>query len=223
MHFIIFFFGELLLLFLLSRFVTGGISQLGYRLTHSSKVSVYILSFLFLSGTIIHELSHYLAAQILFVRTGKMEFVPKIYEDRVKLGSVQIEKTDPIRRAIIGVAPFLIGTSLIIILLFSAEFYNGWSSIWMSILICYLLFEIGNTMFSSRKDMEGVIELSVVILIFGIIFYFIGIRIPDTFFDFLNSKSVLNIFERGSYYLLLPVIIDSLFIAVTKLSLRILN
>jgi hypothetical protein len=223
MYFIPIFFGQLVLLFILSRFVTGDISHFVYRLTKSSKIAVYTLSFLFLPGTIIHELSHYLTAQLLFVRTGEMEFVPKIHEDRVKLGSVQIEKTDPIRRALIGVAPFLLGTSLLLLVLFAAEFYDAWGNIWITILIGYLVFEIGNTMFSSKKDMEGVLELLVVILIVGVILYFTGVRIPASFFDFLSSPFVVSLFEKGSYFLLLPIIIDIFVIILTRLLLRFLR
>lgn len=223
MQFIAFFSVELLLLFLLSRFVTGGLSGFIYRTTRSHKLAIYTLSFLFLPGTIIHELSHYITANLLFVRTGEIEFVPKVYEDRVKLGSVQIEKTDPVRRAIIGVAPFLVGTSLLLLILFVAERYQAFGSMWLSILVVYLIFEIGNTMFSSKKDMEGVLELFGVFLILFIILFLAGVRVPSSFFDYLSSPYIVSIFQRGSYFLLLPLSIDILFILVTNVMLKVLR
>lgn len=221
MTYIIIFFSELIILFFLSRFVTSGISQLVFNITGSHRMAVYTMSILFLPGTIIHELSHYLTAQLLFVRTGDMEFVPNIYDDRVKLGSVQIEKTDPIRRAIIGFAPFIVGTSLLILILFAAEIYNAWESIWLTILIFYLLFEIGNTMFSSSKDMEGFLELFAVVLIFGIILYLTGLRIPESFFSYLFSDDIVNVFQKGSYYLLLPLSIDVIFLIFKEIAVKI--
>lgn len=223
MYFIAIFFTELLIIFILSRFVTSDISQFAYRISRSSKFAVYTLSFLFLPGTVIHELSHYITAQLLFVRTGEMEFVPKIHEDRVKLGSVQIEKTDPVRRALIGVAPFLIGTSLLMLILFIAEFYDGWGSIWHAVIICYILFEIGNTMFSSKKDMEGVLELFACITIVGAILFFAGVRIPEYVIRSLTTPSTVSIFQKGSLYLLIPITIDIAIISMTKLSLRYLR
>ena len=61
-----------------------------------------------------HELSHLLTAGVLFVRTGEIEFLPKMEGDQVKLGSVAIEKTDPVRRAIIGFASVFVGLSTIL-------------------------------------------------------------------------------------------------------------
>jgi len=223
MQFIVIFFVELFILFILSRFVTGNISHFAYRVTGSGKLAIYLLSFLFLPGTIIHELSHFFAAQLLFVRTGEMEFVPVIHGDSVKLGSVQIEKTDPFRRALIGVAPFLTGTALILMILFSSEQYHWWGQLWPSVLLCYVLFEIGNTMFSSKKDMEGVMELFLAVVIIVVILFLAGVRPPENFFDFLSSPSLVSIFQKGSVYLLFPLGIDVVIILASKLTLRLLR
>src|ERR1035437_2432032 len=91
---------EISILFLLSRSISKTLSKF---------MSINFLSFLFLPGIIVHELSHILVAAILFVPVGSMEFAPKRHGNAVKLGSVEIAKTDPIRRSIIGCAPFFMG------------------------------------------------------------------------------------------------------------------
>jgi len=73
---------------------------------------------LFFPGTVIHELAHLLAAGLLFVKTGSMEIIPKVMDDEIRLGSVQVAKTDPFRRTIIGVAPVLLGMAIIFGILF---------------------------------------------------------------------------------------------------------
>jgi len=110
------FISELACLFILSHFVTRYITILLFRLTKSHTTTIHLLSVLFLPGVIVHELSHAFMASILVVRVGKMEFWPQIHEDRVKLGSVQIAKSDPFRRFLIGAAPLFGGIGILLLL-----------------------------------------------------------------------------------------------------------
>src|SRR5438046_2523954 len=115
------FFGELFLLFLLSRQLTRSLSYLFYRLTKSKQMTIYLLAVVFLPGTLVHELSHYFMAVVLFVHAEGLEVVPKLQEHGVKLGSVGIARTDPLRRLLIGMAPFLFGTVIILISFYAAS------------------------------------------------------------------------------------------------------
>src|ERR1035437_9168331 len=96
---------EIVILFLLSRAMSKNLSRF---------MSINLLSFLFLPGVIVHELSHLLVAAILLVPVGEVEFSPKKNGDGIKLGSVQIGKTDPIRRCLIGFAPIFMGIVLVV-------------------------------------------------------------------------------------------------------------
>ncbi len=203
------FFIELVVLFLLSRSLTRVLSQFLFHLTKSKHFTISTIAFLFFPGTMIHELSHALAAGLLGVPVGEMEFMPKIDGEHVKLGSVQIGQTDPFRRFFIGAAPFLIGTLILLGTLFYAAQNHFFDNIFVLILIGYLVFEIGNTMFSSRKDMEGALELFGTIITFLIIFYLLGIRLPA--FNpnsLLQQPLVQEVFKRGSLFLLIPLAID---------------
>jgi len=203
------FFTELLILFLLSRQLSTALSHFFYRITKSRTATISILAFLFFPGTAVHELSHALSASLLGVYVGEIEFVPTIHEDYVKLGSVQIGQTDPIRRFLIGSAPFIFGTAILLVILFYAAQFKLFGNIYLLILIGYLVFEVGNTMFSSRKDMEGALELLGTIIFLVIVLYFLGVRIT-----FLNPNAILSqplaaeVFKRGSLFLLIPLAID---------------
>jgi uncharacterized membrane protein len=64
-------------------------------------------------------------------------------------------------------------------------------------------------MFSSRKDMEGALELLIVLFLLTIILYFAGLRLPvidpNTIF---GQPLLVRIFEKGSQFLVVPLIVD---------------
>lgn len=205
------FFAELISLFLLSKILTRRLSNLFYRITKSQKATIYLMAFLFFPGTVIHELSHVLMAGILFIPTGHIELWPKLEGNYVKLGSVAIAETDIFRRFLVGAAPFLLGTLLLLSMLFYAAQNNLFGNQWFVLLLGYVAFEIGNTMFSSKKDMEGTLELLAALLFFGLVFYFLGVRIPAVNLEsFFANPTVLQVFQQGSIFLLVPLGIDVL-------------
>jgi hypothetical protein len=212
-----FFFFELILLFLLSQKLTQILSLFFYRISHSKRFTVNAIAVLFFPGTIIHEFSHALFARLLGVRVGTMEFVPKAEDEHVKLGSVQVAHTDPVRRFLIGAAPFFLGIVIILGLLFYAVQNRLFDNTLPVILIGYAVFEISNTMFSSRKDMEGALELFAVIMLLIIIFYLLGIRLPSFSPDtFLAKPPVREVFKRGSLFLLVPLTVDTVIILLFR-------
>lgn len=217
MLFFTLFFTELLLLFLLSRNLTRILSQFFYRLTRNKHLTIIFIATLFLPGTIIHELSHALCAGLLGIRVGTIEFMPQIEGEHVKLGSVQVAKSDPIRRFLIGAAPFLFGTIIMLSLLFYFVQSHFFSNYLLTIILGYIIFEISNTMFSSRKDMEGALELFITLIAIVIVLYLLGIRV--TFFNpnvIFSQQLILEVFKRGSLFLLVPLIIDILIILLFR-------
>lgn len=212
------FFGELLFLFFLSRTVTRSLSFLLYRLTRSKKITIHLLAFLFFPGTAVHELAHAITAGVLGVRVGTIEFVPVIEGDHVKLGSVQVAQTDFFRRFLIGAAPFFWGTAIILGLLYFMVSNDLLHNALMILFVGYIVFEIGNTMFSSRKDMEGALELFITLTCLIIIFYFLGVRLPAINPTALFERPLLmSMLTSGSIYLAVPILLDLLFIGLLKL------
>lgn len=225
MIFLLLFLFELLILFFLSQRLTRLFSFILSRSFKSERGTVYILSLLFLPGILIHELAHFFTAIILFVRVGDIELIPQIRGESVKLGSVAVAKTDPIRRFLIGAAPVAVGITIILVSLhysFSkvastslAELFTK-ASLGKILLLIYILFEVGNTMFSSKKDMEGALELFLTIgVIFGLL-YFFGVRLPESWVSYFSSQAVTQLLQKATAFLLAPVGIDLLAIALLK-------
>lgn len=206
---VLLFFAELFFLFLLSRELTRSLSYLFYKLTRNATATIYLLAILFLPGTFVHELAHYFMAVVLFVHAEGLELIPKLHEHGVKLGSVQIAHTDPFRRLFIGMAPFLFGTVIIFGLLYAAVSQQMLSHVWFIILLGYVVFEIGNTMFSSRKDMEGALELLIGVFIVLLFLYFLGFRASSLHIDtFFAHPLVQSLFQKGCLFLSFPLLLD---------------
>ena len=176
---------------------------------------------LLLPGVVIHELAHLIVAEVMLVRTGGLSFSLEQEEDRVVMGSVGIEQTDPLRRAIIGFAPVFVGILLIAFFVF--YFLSSDSPIpgpWNFLLVLFVVFEIGNTMFSSKKDLEGTIQLLFVISVAIIVAYFLGFKVPESLFNFFNSEQFVGIVQKGIKILLLPIGIDLVVILLARFLIK---
>jgi VIT1/CCC1 family predicted Fe2+/Mn2+ transporter len=215
---VILFFLELLFLFFISQKTTQSIAYTFYKITRNQKITIVFFAFLFLPGTIIHELSHAIAASILGVRVGKMDLMPEYIQGGLRLGSVQVGKTDIIRNFFIGIAPFISGTILLLIIIYLVLSFSLIASFGIIILSLYSVFAIANTMFSSKKDMEGAIEFFILVTVFLLVFYILGLRFDAINWNFLSLFN--HLFKIGSYYLLVPIGIDLFIIIVTKMLYR---
>lgn len=212
---------ELFLLYLLSHNVSFVLSGFFYRLTKNKKLTINLLALLFLPGTFLHEAAHWLSALVLFVPAGKMSLWPKLTGNSVILGSVSMVKTDHVRRLLIGTAPVIFGVGIITGAIYFATKNNLLDNYWNILILSLIVFEIGNTMFSSKKDMEGAIELLLAVILLGGICYILGLRIQiETVIDFLSQPLITAIFQKGSIYLLLPIIVDAVFILILRIFYR---
>lgn len=157
MSFLYLFLGFLLLAF--SRQILINL-LLGIAGRNYAKVLYFVVLF---PGVIIHELSHFFIASLLFVPTGEISIFP----EEKKIGSIQVAKTDPIREAIIGLAPTILGTGIILAIFSFAEPKNIF---WL-----YLVFAINNTMFASESDRRSWLGLLAFIAIITSSLYLFGL------------------------------------------------
>jgi hypothetical protein len=213
---------EIFLLSLLSKHLINSIFQLVYYMSKSREVAAHFLAFIFLPGTIIHELSHVISAGVLMVQTGEIEFIPEVHEGGIKLGTAEIGKTDPIRRSLIGIAPVLAGLSIIIggLYLFSSNLIAGNDySFWIYSAIFYALFVVGNTMFSSKKDLEGVIGVGFALASILAVLYFIGL---SEFFIWISNFIEVNsaYIYKANIFLFAPIAVNLIIVLLTKLVAR---
>ncbi|OGE64265.1 hypothetical protein A3J13_01175 [Candidatus Daviesbacteria bacterium RIFCSPLOWO2_02_FULL_36_8] len=225
MIFFIVFTVEMIFLFFLSKKLITSLSRTLFAVTRNHKVVINILSILFLPGTILHELSHLLTAGILLVPIGEMNVLPEIEGESVKLGSVQIGKVDPFRLTLVGVAPVIWGSLTILMIIYLAQILNfNW---WQTALGLYLIFNIANSMFSSKKDIQGTIGFVVAILAITVAllltFYFLNPSLLATFWIYLtnlNLTPLVEFFKLASFYLLIPLLLDLLVIFLTSMFVK---
>lgn len=167
------------------------------------------MSFLFVPGTLVHEMAHFLTALFLLVPVGNLQLLPKIEENGVRLGSVSIAKTDPIRRFLIGIAPLFVGVGIIVGFFYFYPINRLISGgFWIVLFAVYLVFTVSNTMFSSKRDMEGVWGFLFIISSILIILWFLGISIDIT--NFLNKTS--EVLKTSCLFMTIPIIIDVLYL-----------
>jgi hypothetical protein len=189
---LVWFFLILALLTILQRRLHFEIQACLLLITRRVDLSLVVFSILFLPGVIVHEASHYFAAKITGVRTGRVSLLPEIISDgRLRMGYVETEKTDFIRDAIIGLAPLISGMLIISLILFSLlnfsvpilpeEFSNISQIFTMGTLLMaqpdfwlwfYVVFVISSTMFPSNSDRRAwfpIIALGIILMGFGLI------------------------------------------------------
>lgn len=213
-----------------SRRLQATIFQLVLTITHNHKLAVIAISILFLPGTIIHELSHLLVAKALFVHTGDIDVLPSFSEgdDKIKMGSAEIGQTDPIRRSLIGVAPIIVGISLVVVLVWlfggSLDFRQTTFVWWQALLLLYFTFVIGNTFVSSNKDLEGVGGVIVtavsVLLIVCLILYLTGNLTSQSLlqiYQYFYSQKIQVVLFQASLAMLIPLIINLTFLGAFKI------
>lgn len=216
------FFVVLFILFILSRTLTRYMSRLLYKALGRERWVVSVMAFVFLPGTFIHEMSHYITAVILRVPAGHMEFTPVVQGDKVKMGSVTIAETDIVRRFLIGIAPIVWGTLVILgLMYFVVSSYTN-ANYWVIFLTLIFVFIIGNTMYSSKRDMEGAVGififLAIIFCAFVGIVYFGNVSLST--FHFESLSWLYSAFALGWKFLLVPVIIDVVLIAIFYLLLK---
>lgn len=145
------------------------------KIFRSEKTAKIIFTIIFFPGTIIHELSHFLMAIILFQKIHSFEILPRFEKNQLLLGSVKYYKTDFLRGIIIGISPFFGG----LLVLFCLNYFDIFPSsfIGLNIIFGYLIFVITSTMFSSKQDLVDLIYIIPFITMIIFIFYIFNLRL----------------------------------------------
>ncbi|MBI5351374.1 MAG: hypothetical protein HZB50_01920 [Chloroflexi bacterium] len=80
-------------------------------ITRNPQLTVGIFSIIFFPGVFLHELSHFLMAKLLRVRTGKFSLIPTTLPNgRLQMGYVETERSDVFRDSLVGAAPLIVGS-----------------------------------------------------------------------------------------------------------------
>lgn len=169
----------LLPLVVLQRLLHREIQLVFFLITRNKPLTVALFSMLFFPGVFLHELSHFLMAKILGVRTGRFSLIPQSLETgHLQLGYVETEQTDILRDSLIGLAPIIAGTAFVayagvVQLRLDALWHvlsNGQAELfWMGLglvpavpdfyLWFYLTFAVSSTMLPSESDRRAWLPL----------------------------------------------------------------
>ena len=110
-------FGVLILigpLVILVRRLQREIQAVFLLLTRRTDITIALFSILFFPGVLLHEISHFLTARLVGVRTGRFSVLPRpLPNGRLQLGFVETAPTDWFRDALIGAAPMIAGSVFI--------------------------------------------------------------------------------------------------------------
>ena len=167
----------LALLLLVERWIHRHLQGTMLLLTGDREIAVILYALPLMPGILLHEISHALVAKLLGVRVGKVSIRPKLADERIQLGFVPVEETDAVRASLIGLAPLLTGSAVIL-------------------LIGYLFFDIGAIIGNGSGPVEPAYANPGALLPLRLLAHFIGLlRTPDvwlwTYLIFAVSNTML--------------------------------
>lgn len=172
----------------------------------SSRPGLLLYSLFFLPGTLLHELSHWLMAELLQVPTGKLTVLPdltKSDQGENQLGFVMTGKAGPFRGFLIGFAPFLTGLLVLFLLGYFLNLLWGVAPWWQVALLIYSLIVVGNSMMVSREDRRS----WPLIAILSLIIIFISWRL-NLSLDLDLNRVISPVLTRLSQVLLLTIALN---------------
>jgi hypothetical protein len=100
------------------RWIAEHVQELSMRWVGDPDVALTLYFVLLMPGVIIHELSHLLMAWLLRVRVRRFSLGPvrRARSQHVSLGSIEVANVDPLRGSLIGLAPLLAGSAVILLI-----------------------------------------------------------------------------------------------------------
>jgi hypothetical protein len=184
----------LALLLLVERWIHRHLQGVMLLLTGDPQVAVLLYALPLLPGIVLHELSHALAAILLGVRVGRMSIRPQLSGQRVQLGFVPVEKTDVLRASLIGLAPLLAASGVILLIgyrVFDAGVMGAalaagdWANLAAGLqralrapdawLWAYVIFAVSNTMLPSRADRQAWTPVLLFLFLIGVLIWVTGL------------------------------------------------
>ena len=164
-----------LLLYPLNRWINAHVQGVAFLLTGSRTVALWFFWVLFLPGTFLHEVSHWLTAKLLGVKTTRFSLWPQPKKGgQLQMGAVQIEVPDPFRHSLIGLAPLIFGSLAVLLIgqgwlgldrigaaVVTGDMDITWRAVAETLTLpdvwiwLYLIFAISNAMLPSASDREA--------------------------------------------------------------------
>lgn len=181
------------LLLLIERWIHRHLQGVMLLLTGDPEMAMVLYALPLLPGIILHEASHAAVALLLGARIGRISIRPKLVGQRVQLGFVPVEKTDAVRASLIGLAPLLVGSGVILVIGYTvfgigtmgaALVAGDWirvveglvgmleaSDAWIW---AFVIFAVGNTMLPSRADRQAWLPVLLFLLLALVLIWVAG-------------------------------------------------
>ncbi len=181
------------LMIALSRWIARQVQTIGLRVSGDANVAIMGYYLLMFPGIVLHELSHYIMARLLGMRVGKFELGPKKRRNAIELGSVTVTSGGSARDSLVGLAPFLTGT--VVLLLVSYSIFDvtalgeamrtaGLSGLWGKLagiwrvsdfwVWAYVIFVVSNAMTPSPADRQPWLVAGVYIVLALLLVWLLG-------------------------------------------------
>ncbi len=200
------FFLQLLLVYFVSRFTIKEFFITSRRFIKSDHTIALIISIIFFPGTLIHEISHLIAALALGLKVHDVKIFPRIHEKGIELGQVLYERKDPVRGIIAGIAPLFVGLLIFALLAYFSLFPA--QSIFLNILLGYLIFTISTNMFSSKQDLVDFLYFLPFLLLTIAVFYIFDIKIDFVVQNTQALGRLAQFFSSINYFLFVTLLIN---------------
>jgi hypothetical protein len=188
-------FVTLIPLLILERWIHRHLQGVGLLVTRDPDLATILYSAFFLPGVALHEGSHWLMAKALGVETARFSLWPsRLPDGTLRLGFVETAKVDFLREALIGVAPLLAGSAVVVLIgysrlavgplgeaiasgdvaLMAQKFVESFQSadVWVWV---YLLFAVSNSMMPSASDRRAWLPVTIGLALLGVTLYYFGV------------------------------------------------
>jgi hypothetical protein len=171
-------------LLLLQRMLHREVQLIFLLITGRIDLSIVLFAVVFFPGVLLHEGSHFIAARLLRVHTGRFSLIPRPLPDgRLQMGYVETAPSDWMRDTLIGAAPLITGGLFVaytgLMRLGLLELWQSWQAggsqavmkmipeittgadfwVWF-----YLTLVVSSTMLPSSSDRRAWLPLTITIL-----------------------------------------------------------
>ena len=176
------------------RFLHREIQAVLLILTRRADLTIALFSLIFFPGVLLHEISHWVTAKMLGVRTGRISLFPRpTGKGRLQMGYVETAETDWLRDALIGAAPLITGGLFVA---YAGILRLGVGQSWMQLvpenfpsavqailatyaqpdfwLWFYLIFAVSSMMFPSASDRRTWLPIVLILGVLSGIFILAG-------------------------------------------------
>ncbi len=211
----------LIVLQFLQRWIHRHLHGVALLITGNKNWAIILYAIVLFPGVLLHEVSHWLAAKIMGVRTGSFSVLPKAGKDgSIQLGYVEYYKTPSvgsIRESLIGAAPLVTGTAAVLLIalnvfdlpllattvvsgdvdqlveVLTSLLGTGDFLIWL-----YLIFAISNAMMPSASDRKAWPVFIVIMILFAFLLFILGFT--EIFVDHLLEPAAAAFSNLGLAY-----------------------